>query len=186
MTPFHAGPRSLKVFWHISCSIVCSGRAAADACCHVRAIPALCCATLSRCGGQQGSAAAMVLLDVAPGVSRIHASRRVFELLGRHDVDLPVIHRRAFPAGPSLSVPPAPIAFALFTAAHPGAQEPVSLHQAMLASKVPCVTLPAVRCRALLDSLVPASTRGGWKATMPSFCKEALGCGHAALWACWP
>jgi len=41
----------------------------------------------------------MVLLDMAPGVSRIHASRRVFELLARHDVDLPVIHRRAFPAG---------------------------------------------------------------------------------------
>ncbi len=44
----------------------------------------------------------MLLLDVAPGVSRIHASRRVFELLGRHDVELPVIHRRAFPAGPRL------------------------------------------------------------------------------------
>jgi len=52
----------------------------------------------------QGSAAVMVLLDVASGVSRIHASRRVFELLARHDVDLPVIHRRAFPAGAALGV----------------------------------------------------------------------------------
>ncbi|KAK9843665.1 hypothetical protein WJX81_001770 [Elliptochloris bilobata] len=49
----------------------------------------------------QDSAAVMVLLDIAPGVSRVHASRRVFELLGRHSVDLPVIHRRAFPAGTS-------------------------------------------------------------------------------------
>ena len=47
----------------------------------------------------QGSAAVMLLLDIAPGVSRIHASRRVFELLGRHSIDLPVIHRRSFPAG---------------------------------------------------------------------------------------
>ena len=181
MTSFHDGPRSFVVLWHVSCSTVCSGRAAADPCCHVRALPALCCATLNRCGGQQGSAAAMVLLDVAPGVSRIHASRRVFELLGRHDVDLPVIHRRAFPAGPCLPAPPAPIPFATFTAAHPGAREPVSLHQAVLAGKVPRVTVPALRCRALRDSLVPASTRVGWRATMPSFCKEGFGCGHAAL-----
>lgn len=49
----------------------------------------------------QDSAAVMLLLDIAPGVSRIHASRRVFELLGRHSIDLPVIHRRSFPAGAS-------------------------------------------------------------------------------------
>ena len=36
----------------------------------------------------------MVLLNVAPNVSRLHASRRVFELLRQHDIDLPVIHHR--------------------------------------------------------------------------------------------
>ncbi len=36
----------------------------------------------------------MVLLNVAPNVSRLHASRRVFELLRQHNIDLPVIHYR--------------------------------------------------------------------------------------------
>jgi (E)-4-hydroxy-3-methylbut-2-enyl-diphosphate synthase len=37
---------------------------------------------------------AMLLLNIAPGVSRLHASRRVFELLRQHNIDLPVIHHR--------------------------------------------------------------------------------------------
>jgi (E)-4-hydroxy-3-methylbut-2-enyl-diphosphate synthase len=41
----------------------------------------------------------MALLDVAPGVSRVHASRRFFERLAQHDIDIPVIHRRSFNAG---------------------------------------------------------------------------------------
>ena len=36
----------------------------------------------------------MVLLRTAPGVSRIHASRRVFEYLKRHELDIPVIHHQ--------------------------------------------------------------------------------------------
>ena len=36
----------------------------------------------------------MVLLNIAPNVSRLHASRRVFEVLRQHDIDLPVIHHR--------------------------------------------------------------------------------------------
>ena len=36
----------------------------------------------------------MVLLNIAPDVSRVHASRRVFELLHRHNIDVPVIHHR--------------------------------------------------------------------------------------------
>ena len=47
----------------------------------------------------QGSEAVMALLDVAPGVSRVHASRRVFDLLQRHEVDIPVIHQRTFAPG---------------------------------------------------------------------------------------
>lgn len=42
----------------------------------------------------KGSGAAMVLLQIAEGVSRVHASRRVFELLRRHDIDISVIHFR--------------------------------------------------------------------------------------------
>ena len=38
------------------------------------------------------SEAAMVLLQIKAGVSQVHASRRVFELLQRHDVDIAVIH----------------------------------------------------------------------------------------------
>lgn len=43
--------------------------------------------------------AVMALLEIAPGVSRVHASRRVFELLARSGSDIPVIHHRTFPAG---------------------------------------------------------------------------------------
>lgn len=38
------------------------------------------------------SDAVMALLKIAPGVSRVHASRRIFELLQRHDIDIAVIH----------------------------------------------------------------------------------------------
>jgi hypothetical protein len=41
----------------------------------------------------------VVLLDVAPGVSRIHASRRVFDRLKSSGIDTPVVHHRRFPAG---------------------------------------------------------------------------------------
>ena len=47
----------------------------------------------------QESEAVMALLDIASGVSRVHASRRVFDLLQRHDIDIPVIHQRAFAPG---------------------------------------------------------------------------------------
>lgn len=40
------------------------------------------------------SDAAMVLLQIAEGVSRVHASRRVFELLRRNDIDISVVHFR--------------------------------------------------------------------------------------------
>lgn len=36
----------------------------------------------------------MVLLRTAPGVSRIHASRRVFDILKKHDIQVPVIHHQ--------------------------------------------------------------------------------------------
>ena len=40
----------------------------------------------------KNSEAAMALLQIAPGISQVHASRRIFELLQRHDVDIAVIH----------------------------------------------------------------------------------------------
>ena len=40
------------------------------------------------------SEAVMALLKIAPGVSRVHASRRIFELLQRHEIDISVIHFR--------------------------------------------------------------------------------------------
>ena len=47
----------------------------------------------------QGSEAVMALLSTADGVSRVHASRRFFDLLQEHDIDIPVIHQRVFTAG---------------------------------------------------------------------------------------
>ncbi|GLC39356.1 hypothetical protein PLESTB_000893800 [Pleodorina starrii] len=41
----------------------------------------------------------VVLLNIADGVSRLHASRRVFDVLKRHEVTAPVIHNIRFPAG---------------------------------------------------------------------------------------
>lgn len=41
----------------------------------------------------------LALLEVAEGVSRVHASRRFFEYLARQEVDIPVIHHRSFEAG---------------------------------------------------------------------------------------
>lgn len=40
----------------------------------------------------KNSEAAMALLQIAPGVSQVHASRRIFELLQRHDINIAVIH----------------------------------------------------------------------------------------------
>lgn len=42
----------------------------------------------------KSSEAVMALLNIAPGVSRVHASRRIFELLQRHEIDISVIHFR--------------------------------------------------------------------------------------------
>ncbi len=36
----------------------------------------------------------MVLLRTAPGVSRIHASRRVFDVIKGADLQIPVIHHQ--------------------------------------------------------------------------------------------
>lgn len=47
----------------------------------------------------QDSGAVLALLNIAPGVSRVHASRRFFERLQSHGIDIPVIHQRSFPAG---------------------------------------------------------------------------------------
>ncbi|KAL3136509.1 hypothetical protein ABBQ38_005759 [Trebouxia sp. C0009 RCD-2024] len=49
----------------------------------------------------KGSEAVMALLQIAPGVSQVHASRRIFELLQRHEVDIAVIHFHSFPEGAS-------------------------------------------------------------------------------------
>ena len=51
------------------------------------------------CGWVQDAEAVMVLLNIAEGTSRVHASRRVFEQLHRQQNDIPVIHHRIFPAG---------------------------------------------------------------------------------------
>ncbi|KAH7624269.1 hypothetical protein Ndes2526B_g01534 [Nannochloris sp. 'desiccata'] len=42
---------------------------------------------------------AMALLKTAPGLSRVHTSRRVFEVLRRNEIHVPVIHHAAFPDG---------------------------------------------------------------------------------------
>ena len=47
----------------------------------------------------QVSNAVLALLEVAEGVSRVHASRRFFEYLHRQQIDIPVIHHRSFEAG---------------------------------------------------------------------------------------
>lgn len=41
----------------------------------------------------------LALLRIAPGLSRVHASRKVFEILQSHGIDTPVIHHIAFPDG---------------------------------------------------------------------------------------
>lgn len=46
-----------------------------------------------------GLDATLVLLRVAPGVSRVHASRRVFEALTRARCHLPVVHALEFAPG---------------------------------------------------------------------------------------
>lgn len=47
----------------------------------------------------KGLDAALVLLKTAPGTSRVHSSRRVFEVMQREAIDVPVIHHIAFPDG---------------------------------------------------------------------------------------
>ena len=54
--------------------------------------------TIKRRQGAE-EAPVLALLEIAAGLSRVHASRRVFELLAEHNIDIPVIHHRAFPAG---------------------------------------------------------------------------------------
>lgn len=41
----------------------------------------------------------VALLATKDGVSRLHSSRRVFDVLKRHGITTPVIHRITFPAG---------------------------------------------------------------------------------------
>ena len=41
----------------------------------------------------------VALLKIAPGVSRVHASRRVFEVFQKNDVQTPVVHHITFPDG---------------------------------------------------------------------------------------
>ncbi|GIL84782.1 hypothetical protein Vretimale_14432 [Volvox reticuliferus] len=50
-------------------------------------------------GAIQGLGPIVVLLNVADGVSRLHASRRVFDALKRHNATVPVIHNIRFPGG---------------------------------------------------------------------------------------
>ena len=47
----------------------------------------------------QGTGAAFALLNIAEGVSRVHASRRVFDILRSHEDTTSVIHHRSFPEG---------------------------------------------------------------------------------------
>ncbi|EFJ45455.1 hypothetical protein VOLCADRAFT_63610 [Volvox carteri f. nagariensis] len=55
--------------------------------------------TEEQLGALQGLGPIVVLLNVADGVSRLHASRRVFDAIKRHNVTAPVIHNIRFPAG---------------------------------------------------------------------------------------
>ena len=47
----------------------------------------------------------MVLLNIAEGTSRLHASRRVFEVLEKLQIDVPVIHHKRCGACPQLAPP---------------------------------------------------------------------------------
>lgn len=47
----------------------------------------------------------MVLLNIAEGTSRVHASRRIFDLMRSNGDDTPVIHHRIFPAGEACRQP---------------------------------------------------------------------------------
>ena len=49
----------------------------------------------------QDMGAVMALLKVAPGTSRVHASRLAFERLTQLGISLPVIHHITFPDGSS-------------------------------------------------------------------------------------
>ncbi|KAG2492083.1 hypothetical protein HYH03_009579 [Edaphochlamys debaryana] len=41
----------------------------------------------------------VVLISTAPGVSRLHSSRRVFDAIKRHEITTPIIHAISFPKG---------------------------------------------------------------------------------------
>ena len=41
----------------------------------------------------------VALLKIAPGISRVHASRRAFEIMQQNDVQVPIIHHMTFPDG---------------------------------------------------------------------------------------
>ncbi|KAK9800350.1 hypothetical protein WJX73_008117 [Symbiochloris irregularis] len=49
----------------------------------------------------QSTGAVMALLNTAEGVSRVHASRRVFDWLRTHEDDTPIIHHKVFSTGMS-------------------------------------------------------------------------------------
>ena len=46
----------------------------------------------------------VVLLNIKDGVSRIHSSRRVFELVKTHGITTPIIHHIRFPPSASRQV----------------------------------------------------------------------------------
>lgn len=46
-----------------------------------------------------GNDAVMIVLEVPEGVSRVHASRRLFNFLKEKSIDTPVIHHTVYPAG---------------------------------------------------------------------------------------
>lgn len=50
-------------------------------------------------GALRSLAPIVVLLNIKDGVSRLHASRRVFDVLKRHEITTPVVHCMRFPAG---------------------------------------------------------------------------------------
>ncbi|KAL4857829.1 4-hydroxy-3-methylbut-2-en-1-yl diphosphate synthase (ferredoxin) [Chlorella vulgaris] len=57
--------------------------------------------TCAACMYTNDLGAVMGLLKTAPGLSRVHASRRVFEQLQQQEISLPIIHHITFPDGSS-------------------------------------------------------------------------------------
>lgn len=46
----------------------------------------------------------VVILNIAEGVSRVHAARRVFEVIKTNDITLPVIHHMRFQVRPATPI----------------------------------------------------------------------------------